>query len=92
MFDKLARGVAAALMAAVICSPALAGAPPSATAPAARKGGTDPNEVICQRQEVLGSRLQKRRVCMTRAQWDDLKLQDRQALDKAQTMQGMKGD
>jgi hypothetical protein len=92
MVHKFARGAAAVFIAAVICSPAVADTPPSANAPAARKSGTDPNEVICQRQEVVGSRLQKRRVCMTRAQWADLRLQDRQALDKAQTMQGMKGE
>ena len=87
------RGVLAAIIAASICAPpAMADTPPASNPNTKQSRGVDPNEVICQRQEVVGSRLQKRRVCMTRAQWADLQLQDRQAIEKAQTMQGMKGD
>lgn len=92
MIGKWVRGAAMASAAFVLCPPAVADTPPASKPPSSPRAGTDPNEVICQRQEVVGSRLQKRRVCMTRAQWADLRLQDRQALDKAQTMQGMKGD
>jgi hypothetical protein len=48
----------------------------------------DPNEVICERQEVLGSRLATKRICMTRSQWADLKSQDRQEIERAQTQRG----
>ena len=54
--------------------------------------GPNLNEVICEKQEVLGSRLSSRRVCHTRAEWADLKLQDRQELERAQTRRGMKGE
>ena len=47
--------------------------------------GNDPNEKICEDIVVTGSRLAKKRVCATRAEWADRKLQDRQAVEKAQT-------
>ena len=55
-------------------------APPEATA--TRKA--DPNDKICQKIEVTGSRLGYKRVCMTRAEWADQQLQDRQATEKIQ--------
>ena len=45
---------------------------------------SDPNEVVCERQESTGSRLQSKKVCMTRAQWADKRLQDRQDLERVQ--------
>lgn len=48
----------------------------------------DPNEVICEKQEVIGSRLATKRVCMTRSQWADQKGQDRQEIDRVQTQRG----
>jgi hypothetical protein len=52
----------------------------------------DQNEIICERQEVTGSRLAKRRVCMTRAQWAESRLQDRQATEKVQTNGRVQGE
>ena len=61
--------------------------------PAEAKGKTaDPNKIVCEKQEVLGSRVATRRVCMTRGQWADLKNQDRQEIDKVQTRRGMNGN
>lgn len=37
----------------------------------------DPNQVVCEKQEVLGSRLAVRRVCMTRAQWAEQRRAER---------------
>ena len=54
------------------------------TPPLAKKA-LDPNQMICEKQEVVGSRLATEKVCHTRAQWADLRLQDRQGIDKAQT-------
>ena len=71
---------------------AQAAAPAPAQTAAPARVGPDPNEVICEKQEVLGSRLSSRRVCHTRAEWADLKLQDRQELERAQTRRGMKGE
>jgi len=45
-----------------------------------------PNETVCRKEAVLGSRM-KSRVCMTQAEWETRQLQDRQDLNKAQTQQ-----
>lgn len=44
----------------------------------------DPNERICESIPVIGSRLAKKKVCATRAQWEEQKRLDRQAIDQAQ--------
>lgn len=44
----------------------------------------DPNRMICEKQAVSGSRLATRRVCMTAAEWEIRKLEDRQAIEKGQ--------
>jgi invasion protein IalB len=49
----------------------------------------NPSEVVCEKQEVTGSRLAHRRVCMTRSQWNDARRQDRQAVEKVQTERGL---
>jgi hypothetical protein len=49
----------------------------------------DLNEVVCEKQLVPGSRLATKRVCMTRAQWADLKSQDREEIEKVQVRRGM---
>jgi hypothetical protein len=57
----------------------------SAAAAEERKAATkDPNRIICQKQGVVGSRLATKRICMTAAEWDIRKREDREALDKAQ--------
>jgi hypothetical protein len=93
MSKAFSASMAAALLAGMAGTAIAQAAAPAAQAPApAQASGTDPNEVICERQEVLGSRLAKRKVCHTRAEWADLKLQDRQDLERAQTRRGMKGE
>ena len=61
-------------------------APPAAAAgsAAAQAGGNDPNERICDKIIVTGSRLASKTVCMTRAQWDQRKRDDRDAVEGAQ--------
>jgi len=58
-----------ARLAAILCfislSPAVAAEPTSAN-PA-----PDPNERICRTEAVTGSRLQKRRTCRTRKEWEE---------------------
>jgi len=61
-------------------------APASSATPAAKT--LDPNEVVCEKQEVIGSRLASKRVCMTRSQWADMKAQDRQETERVQTQRG----
>ncbi len=53
------------------------------------KKALDPNEVVCEKQSVVGSRLATKRVCMTRGQWADLKAQDREEIEKVQVRRGM---
>lgn len=88
------RSCLATALAIGLAPPALAQAPAASPPPAA--GGTgnpsDPNELICERQEVLGSRLAKRKVCLTRAQWAERRLQDRQEIERVQVQRGVKGE
>jgi len=46
---------------------------------------------VCQKQPVLGSRLQAKRVCRTRAEWADIQRQDREGLEQRQTQKPMRG-
>ena len=39
---------------------------------------TDPNEKICENVTQIGSRIAKKRICATRAEWTQRRLQDRQ--------------
>ncbi len=49
---------------------------------------TQAEPLICQKQEVVGSRLAARRVCKTRADWADMQLQDRQGVERVQNKVG----
>ena len=51
----------------------------------AKKKARDPNETVCEDEEVLGSRLAVRRVCLTRAQWAEKQRDDRALIDRSQT-------
>ena len=55
----------------------------SAAEPSTRKKG-DPNEIVCEKIEVIGSRLAVKRVCGTRAEWAEKRKLDREAVDQAQ--------
>lgn len=45
----------------------------------------DPNQMVCEKQTVLGSRLAVRRVCMTRAEWAERRQLDREIVHRTQT-------
>ena len=75
MLTKLCFG----LIAASIASTALS-EPPKAKPP------LDPNERVCEKIPVLGSRLQTKRVCATRAEWAEQRKQDRDETEKAQRL------
>jgi hypothetical protein len=83
--------IVAALATLAVAPPAMAqgSAPAVSSPPAAVAPNLDPNQRICQKQEVTGSRLSTRRVCMTRSEWADRKLQDRQDVEKVQVQRGM---
>ena len=44
----------------------------------------DPNERICENITLTGSRLATKRFCGTRAEWEEQRRQDRQAVDQIQ--------
>ena len=48
----------------------------------------DPNQIVCEKQEVIGSRIATKRVCMTRGQWADQRRNDRMEVEKVQTQRG----
>lgn len=66
-----------------------------ATAPATQQQpqqkAKDPNEIVCERQKEIGSRLAMLKVCHTRAEWADLRAQDRQDIDRVQNQRGIQG-
>lgn len=64
---------------------------PQKVQPDQAKPVKDPNEIVCERQKEPGSRLAVAKVCHTRAEWADLRNQDRQMVEKAQTTLGMPG-
>jgi len=65
------------IVAALAVIPAVASAEEK---PAAK----DPNRIICERQGEVGSRVATKRVCMTAAEWEIRRREDREAIEKAQ--------
>jgi hypothetical protein len=65
----------------------MAPAPAEAVATSAASS-TNPNEKICESIPVIGSRLAKKRVCATRAEWDETRRLDREAVEQAQKLIG----
>ena len=60
--------------------------PPQRSAPrAGANAALDPNQIICRSQSVVGSRLTRARVCVTRQQWLEQRQQDRLLAEQAQT-------
>ena len=79
----------AATSAALGTSPAAAQSQPQQPSQAAAPAAAPADPVICEKEEVTGSRLATRKVCMTRSQWEDARRQDRMNLEKTQTQRGM---
>ena len=82
----LRSGLLTLVAVSVAASPAIAqtSSTPAATPSAPVKKTKDPNEIVCERQEELGTRLSSAKICHTRAEWAELRAQDRQMVDKAQ--------
>ena len=64
-------------------TPAPAATPAAASPSAAAKA--DPNQMICKTYEVTGSRLDTKKRCMTRADWDAERRASSDGLSTAQT-------
>ena len=71
------------LMMIMACSAGLVAAP-SAAPPASSKNAKDPNEIVCEKQSIVGSRLATRRVCGTRAEWAEKRRLDKEAVEQGQ--------
>jgi hypothetical protein len=50
----------------------------------AKPAKSDPDRIICEKIEQIGSRLATRRVCMTAAQWAEKRRLDREELQTIQ--------
>jgi hypothetical protein len=69
-----------------------AAAPTQTQAATESKSAENSNEIVCQKQEVTGSRLGVKRICMTRSEWADRRMQDRQELERVQVQRGAKSE
>jgi len=69
---------------AIVIFAALSLVPTIAAAEEKKADKNDPNRIICEKQEVLGSRVATKKICMTAAQWEDRKREDREAIEKGQ--------
>jgi hypothetical protein len=56
----------------------------------AMKNANDPNQIVCQKEQRIGTRLATDRICMSRAQWAEQKRLTRQTIDQAQTLRPCK--
>ena len=94
MFKASCAAIAAALLTGTaipaVAQPAAAPSQTQATTEA--KSAENSNEIVCQKQEVTGSRLGVKRICMTRSEWADRRMQDRQELERVQVQRGAKSE
>jgi len=65
------------------CASIAAAEPDQQSSPDARPK-LDPNQRICEDVTQVGSRLSTKRICATRAQWAEMRKQDRESVDNAQ--------
>lgn len=81
-----------AVIASVVAGAAFAGdASQTATTQPPKKGGFDPNQIICKRVDVTNSHLGGQKVCATWAQWDAQSQIDQQAMREAMGRPGTSG-
>jgi hypothetical protein len=68
----------------LICVLATMAAPVAARPAEDKKDARDPNRVVCKTTDVIGSRLQKKKTCMTAQQWDEFERDQRNTVDRVQ--------
>jgi hypothetical protein len=56
-----------------------------ASAAAAAPADAPKSKLVCKVQEEIGSRLARKKVCMTQEEWQDLRRETRQVTEKIQT-------
>lgn len=78
----------------LIAVPASAQTAPAAPAPSSSSStdkAKDPNRIICERQDEIGSRLGGGKVCHTAAEWDQLRKANREQVEDWQRTQTSTG-
>ncbi len=78
------------LTGALLASTAAAAQAPSGTQ--SESADADDNRVICRNVADLGTRLARSRVCRTRAEWEALRRDSRNQIDRAQTTRVHRSD
>ena len=73
-----------AAAAGLLASPASA-ADPQATQQPAAANASNPDQKICEKITVTGSRLATRTVCATKREWDQRRLEERQLIERSQS-------
>jgi uncharacterized protein (DUF2147 family) len=79
------KTIAVATAALIFAAPAFAQtAPATQAAPAAPAKDKDPNRIICEREDEIGTRLGGKKVCKTAAEWQMERQQQRESLEGVQ--------
>ncbi len=52
----------------------------------------DPNQIVCRTETTIGSRLNRTRICRTRAEWAQLREQERRVVERVQFNKQTCGD
>lgn len=82
----------AAFLLLIAGDPAVAAAPAAASTNAnAGKTSAKSDPMVCETSEEIGSRLRKKRTCMRRSEWRELRSSNRQQIDRAQTQMPVNG-
>ena len=69
----------------ILAAPAVAQTAPAAqSAPPATAKDKDPNRIICEREDEIGTRLGGKKVCKTAAEWQQQRQQQRETLEGVQ--------
>jgi hypothetical protein len=72
-------------------APALVQPPAQATQPPQKDAaGSDLDRIICKPRQATGSRLPSSKVCRTKREWNQMELEQRRDLEKAQDNRGLK--
>lgn len=53
--------------------------------------GHDPNKIVCEREETIGTRLGARAVCKTVAEWQAMTSEQRETVERVQRMNTSNG-
>jgi len=81
---KFVSMVYAGLAVSLLATAIPAGAQTQTPTQAAPAKNTDPNRIVCEKQQETGSRLNSRKICMTFQQWEEQRRRDRENLQDAQ--------